>query len=97
MHNLKLNLKHLRYFWAVASQGSIAQASKSLFITPQTISGQLRELEQQVGTKLFQKSGRNLALTETGQLVFSYADEMFKLGGELQDVLDGIRPESTCS
>ena len=89
MPNLKLNLKHLRYFWSVATHGSVARAAESLFITPQTISGQLRELEEQVGAKLFSRAGRNLVLTETGQLVFSYADEMFRLGLELQDVLSG--------
>ncbi len=94
MHNLKLNFKHLRYFWSVASYGSIVKAAETLFVTPQTISSQLRDLEQQVGHKLFKKSGRNLVLTETGQLVFSYADEMFKLGSDLQDALDGARPGS---
>jgi LysR family transcriptional activator of nhaA len=84
-----LNLKHLRYFWAVAANGSIAQASEILHLTPQTISGQLRELEEQIGVKLFRKSGRNLVLTDTGQTVFSYADEMFRLSNELQDVLAG--------
>jgi LysR family transcriptional activator of nhaA len=87
-----LNLKHLRYFWAVATHGSIARASEVLYLTPQTISGQLRELEQQLNAKLFQKSGRNLALTDTGRVVFSYADEMFRLGDELQDVLAGRIP-----
>ncbi|MCG7867470.1 MAG: transcriptional activator NhaR [Candidatus Thiodiazotropha taylori] len=89
MQNLKLNLKHLRYFWAVASHGTIVQAAEALFITPQTISGQLRELESQVGSELFRKEGRRLVLTETGRLVFSYADEMFRLGIELQDMLTG--------
>jgi LysR family transcriptional activator of nhaA len=92
--NLKLNLKHLRYFWAVASQGSIARAAETLYLTPQTISGQLRDLEEQIGSKLFSREGRNLVLTETGRLVFSYADEMFRLGLELQDVLSGNTPES---
>jgi LysR family transcriptional activator of nhaA len=92
MHNLKLNLKHLRYFWSVASHGSITKAAETLFLTPQTISGQLRDLEQQVGEKLFEKDGRNLVMTETGRLVFSYADEMFRLGIELQDVLAGHTP-----
>ncbi len=92
-----LNLKHLRYFWAVASNGSIARASEILHITPQTISGQLRELEGQVGNKLFRKVGRNLVLTETGRLVFSYADEMFRLSNELQDVLAGRTPGSRVS
>jgi LysR family transcriptional activator of nhaA len=87
-----LNLKHLRYFWAVATHGSIARASEVLYLTPQTISGQLRELEQQLNAKLFQKSGRNLILTDTGRVVFSYADEMFRLGDELQDVLAGRTP-----
>lgn len=89
-----LNMKHLRYFWAVATHGSIARASEVLHLTPQTISGQLRELEDQIGAKLFGKSGRNLALTESGQLVFSYADEIFRLAGELQDVISG-RPSAT--
>jgi LysR family transcriptional activator of nhaA len=92
MQNLKLNLKHLRYFWTVGKQGSIARAADVLFVTPQTISGQLHELEQQIGSKLFRREGRRLALTETGRLVFSYADEMFRLGLELQDVLGGQTP-----
>jgi LysR family transcriptional activator of nhaA len=91
-HMLKLNLKHLRYFWSVASHGSIARAAETLYLTPQTISGQLRDLEEQLGHRLFAKEGRNLALTETGRLVFSYADEMFRLGQELQDVLSGATP-----
>jgi LysR family transcriptional activator of nhaA len=87
-----LNFKHLRYFWVVAANGTIARAAEILHVTPQTISGQLRELEEQIDAKLFQKSGRNLVLTDTGRLVFSYADEMFRLGDELQDVIEGRSP-----
>mgnify|MGYP001822530501 FL=1 len=94
MQNLKLNLKHLRYFWSVASHGSIARAAEALYLTPQTISGQLRELEEQLGTKLFRRDGRQLVLTESGRMVFSYADEMFRLGLELQDALAGRTPGS---
>ncbi|WP_242521807.1 transcriptional activator NhaR [Motiliproteus sp. SC1-56] len=89
MNNLRINLKHLRYFWTVASAGSITRASETLCLTPQTISGQVRELELQIGSKLFRKDGRNLALTDIGQTVFSYADEMFAIGLELQDLLAG--------
>lgn len=63
-----------------------------LHLTPQTISGQLRELEDQIGAKLFAKTGRNLILTDTGRLVFSYADDMFRISDELQDVLAGRTP-----
>lgn len=92
MQNLKINLKHLRYFWSVATHGSISKACETLFLTPQTISGQLRDLEESIGEKLFKREGRNLVLTETGQMVFSYADEMFRIGIELQDALDGQTP-----
>jgi len=86
---MQLNLKHLRYFWVVASQGSISKASEILHLTPQTISGQLRLLEESIGFKLFEKAGRNLVLSDTGQTVFSYANEMFGLAEELQDLLQG--------
>ena len=88
----QLNLKHLRYFWAVAREGSIVGAAELLHVTPQTISGQLRLLEEQVGSALFRRAGRGLALTETGRLVLGYADEMFRLGSELEQVLGGRHP-----
>lgn len=78
-----LNYTHLMYFWTVAREGSIAKASEVLHLTPQTISGQLKLLEQSVGEKLFERVGRGLALTDTGQVVNQYADEIFMLGAEL--------------
>ncbi len=84
-----INYKHLHYFWIVAHEGSIAKASEKLHITPQTISGQLSLLEDRIGNTLFDKVGRGLQLTETGRLVLRYADEIFELGRELNDVLRG--------
>lgn len=84
-----MNYKHLQYFWMVAKEGSIAKASERLHITPQTISGQLSLLEQRIGNDLFEKVGRGLQLTETGRLVLRYANEIFELGQELNDVLRG--------
>lgn len=84
-----INYKHLHYFWTVAHEGSIAQASEKLHITPQTISGQLALLQDKVGSNLFEKSGRGLVITETGKLVLGYADEIFSLGKELNEVLRG--------
>jgi LysR family transcriptional activator of nhaA len=85
----QLNYNHLHYFWVVAKKGSIARAAETLYLTPQTISGQLRTLEQTLDTKLFRKHGRGLALTDSGELLFQYADEMFRLGTELEGVLAG--------
>lgn len=82
-----LNYKHLHYFWMVAKAGSIARASEQLHLTPQTISGQLSLFEEIQGEALFRKNGRNLELTEAGHLVLSYADDIFALGQELEEVL----------
>ncbi len=90
-----INYKHLHYFFAVAREGGIARASERLHVTPQTISGQLSVLEDQLGAKLFARVGRNLELTEIGRLVLSYADDIFSLGGELEEAvrhLPGGRP-----
>ncbi len=78
-----LNYTHLMYFWNVAREGSVAAAAEVLHLTPQTISGQLKLLEEAVGEPLFTRVGRGLVLTETGQVVREYADEIFTLGAEL--------------
>ena len=85
-----INYKHLRYFWAVAKQGGISQASQYLHITPQTISSQIQLLEQQFGQALFRKSGRKLELTDSGRQALSYADEIFSLGDELESTLRSV-------
>ncbi len=87
-----LNYHHLYYFWMVAKEGTIARACQKLLLAQPTISGQLRQFEESLGEKLFIKSGRNLVLTEIGQVVYRYADEIFSVGRELQDVLRG-RPQ----
>src|SRR4051812_13664462 len=84
-----LNYNHLFYFWTVAREGSIARACTQLHLTQPTISGQLRVLEKAVGAKLFDRLGRNLVLSEMGQVVFRHADEIFSIGRELQDSIKG--------
>ncbi len=82
-----VNYKHLHYFWAVAREGSIVKASERLNITPQTISGQISLLEEYYGVALFKKAGRNLQLSHVGKQVLSYADEIFSLGNELDQMM----------
>lgn len=84
-----LNYHHLFYFWTVAREGSIAKAQNRLRLAQPTISGQIRMLEASLGEKLFQRQGRNLALTEMGRVVYRYAEDIFTLGRELQDTLKG--------
>ncbi len=82
-----LNYHHLLYFWVVAKEGTIAAACKKLMLAQPTISAQIRALENALGEKLFRRSGRYLVLTETGRVVYQYANEIFSLGRELTDTL----------
>lgn len=84
-----LNYHHLYYFWVVAREGSIARATRVLHLTQPTISGQLRTLERQVGHPLFERRGRKLVLTETGEMMLRYADEIFAIGSELEATIRG--------
>ena len=82
-----IDYKNLHYFCAVAREGGVARASERLHLTPQTISGQLALLEDYLGVELFTRVARNLELSEIGRLVLSYADEIFSLGGELEEAV----------
>ncbi len=82
-----LNYKQLYYFWNVAKAGSIVRAAERLHLTPQTLSGQIGELERALGTDLFRRAGRRLELTAAGQLALSHADEIFQIGNELEELL----------
>jgi LysR family transcriptional activator of nhaA len=84
-----LNYHHLLYFWTVAREGSVIRAAEQLRLTQPTISGQVRALEEALGEKLFERAGRRLVLTDVGRVVHRYADEIFKLGRELLDTLEG--------
>ena len=78
-----LNYHHLRYFWTVAKEGSLARAAEKLHVSPPSISEQMRELEAALGEKLFQREGRQNKLTDAGQMVLGYSEEIFALGREM--------------
>jgi LysR family transcriptional activator of nhaA len=79
-----MNYKHLYYFWVTARAGGVMRAGKQLHITPQTLSGQIKLLEEDFGRTLLRKSGRTLELTEDGQAALAYADDIFTRGAELE-------------
>jgi LysR family transcriptional activator of nhaA len=84
-----LNYHHLLYFWTVAREGGLVAAGKVLRLSHPTLSAQIHALEDRLGEKLFTKVGRRLSLTEVGRVVFRYADEIFTLGRELVDTVEG--------
>ncbi len=90
-----LNYNHLQYFWTVAREGSVARAAEVLHLTPQTISGQIKVLEQSIGQPLFERTGRRLTMTETGRVVFAYAEEIFAIGAELASTVRSSLPNAS--
>ena len=83
-----LNFNHLRYFWAVAHEGSLTKAAERLNLSQSALSVQIKKLEHQVGHPLFDRVGKRLVLTEAGQIALDYADTVFKAGDELMSTLD---------
>jgi LysR family transcriptional regulator, transcriptional activator of nhaA len=82
--SIAVNYKHLHYFWAAARAGGVMRAGQQLNISPQTLSGQIKLLEERLGCALFRKAGRGLELTDDGRLALGYADQIFALGAELE-------------
>lgn len=83
-----LNLKHLYYFWLTAKEGSIAQACDIVDLAPQTLSAQIATLEESIEQMLFKREGRRLVLTPMGKEVFAYADRIFDITSQLEEVLN---------
>jgi len=82
-----LNYHHLRYFWAIAHEGSLTKAASKLKVAQSALSIQLRHLEETLGHPLFVRKNRQLVLTEAGQMALQYADSIFRTGEELVDTL----------
>lgn len=82
-----LNYNHLRYFWAVAHDGNLTRTAERLNLTQSALSVQIRKLEDQLGHSLFERRGRQLHLTEAGQIVLDHADAIFATGEEMLGTL----------
>jgi LysR family transcriptional activator of nhaA len=77
------NYRHLYYFWVVAKEGGMARAAARLDMAVQTVSAQVRALEQSLGHALFKPAGRGMALTEAGSTAMAIAEQIFQLGEQL--------------
>jgi LysR family transcriptional activator of nhaA len=82
-----LNYHHLLYFYLAVREGGLGAAARRLRLAQPTVSAQIRQLEERIGTPLFRREGRRLELTDTGELVHRYASEIFSLGDELLDLV----------
>lgn len=82
-----LNYHHLYYFRIIATEGGIAKAAEKLRLGQPTLSTQLKQLEDTVGKPLFERRNRKMILTEAGRSALDYANEIFRLGDEMIEVL----------
>ena len=84
----RLNYHHLYYFWQVAKVGNLTQAALQLHVSQSALSSQIKQLEDVTNSRLFDRIGRALILTEAGQIVLGYANEIFSKGEELESFLN---------
>ncbi len=87
-----LNYHHLYYFWMIAKEGGVAKAAERLRLGQPTLSTQLKQLEDSLGHELFERRNRRLILTDSGKVAFNYAEEIFRLGNELSEVMNDKAP-----
>lgn len=79
-----MELFQLRYFSAVAHQGSFTRAAESLYVAQPSLSQQIAKLETELGTRLFTRRGRTISLTDAGTVLLGYADRILALEAEAQ-------------
>lgn len=89
-----LNYHHLYYFKSIANEGGIARAAEKLHIGQSSLSAQLKQLEEMIGKPLFERKSRKLILTEAGKAALNYANEIFRMGDEMLEVLKDRTPEN---
>jgi LysR family transcriptional regulator, transcriptional activator of nhaA len=84
----RLNYHHLNYFWQVAKVGNLTKTAEMLHVSQSALSTQIKQLEDCIGKQLFTRENRKLILTDVGKTTFSYAESIFKLGNELENILN---------
>lgn len=89
-----LNYQHLLYFKTIATEGGVAKAAQKLRLGQPTLSTQLRQLEDVLEVRLFERDKKRLVLTEAGRVALNYANEIFRLGDEFLEVLGGTQAVS---
>ena len=86
-----LNYHHLYYFYVIATEGGVTEASRKLRLAQSTLSSQLKQFEEVIGYHLFERKKKKLFLTDIGKRVFDYAHEIFSLGEELKHSLGNLK------
>jgi LysR family transcriptional regulator, transcriptional activator of nhaA len=91
--NQWINYHHLFYFKTIAEEGTVSKAAEKLRLGQPTLSAQLKQFEDSLGVKLFERQHRKLILTEQGKVALDYSRNIFRMGSEMYEVLhDRLKP-----
>jgi len=86
----QLNFHQLYIFYAVATHHSFSRAAEALDITQPAVSIQIQELEKSLGATLFHRRSRGLRLTEVGETVMAYSQQIFSLSSKLLETIQEL-------
>lgn len=80
-----MEIRQLKYFVGVADSGSFSEASRRFFLSQSAISQQIKALEDELGTALFNRSSHRVSLTESGQMLLPLARQVVDAVGACQE------------
>ena len=90
-----MDLTSLQIFKAVVARGGISRAAASLHRVPSNVTTRVKQLEEELGTKLFVREKNRLALSAQGRILLNYADQLLRLSAEAQAALRDGKPRGT--
>src|ERR1041385_6937007 len=90
-----MDLAALEIFKAVVEQGGVNKAAARLHRVPSNVTTRVRQLEAQLGTKLFLREGRRLTLSAEGKVLLDYANQLLRLSSEARSALRSGKPRGT--
>jgi len=86
-----MNVDQIKAFHKVALTGSFTQAARDLFLTQSAVSQQIRALEEEIGGRLFDRSGGKVRMTGEGEVLLTYAERLFDLHEEIEGLFGNLR------
>jgi DNA-binding transcriptional LysR family regulator len=86
-----MNIDQLKAFQRVAARESFTKAAQELFLTQSAVSQQIRSLEEEIGSRLFDRSGRRIRLTGEGEILLTYTQRLFDLHEEIEKLFGNLR------
>jgi DNA-binding transcriptional LysR family regulator len=87
-----MDLTALQIFAAVVEMGGVNKAAARLHRVPSNVTTRIKQLEAQLGAKLFAREGRRLALSAEGKVLLAYAEQLLRLSAEARAALRGGKP-----